>query len=905
MSTESEATLERKLIDNLTKNGYDYVKINDETDLKNNFRRQIEKFNDVILTDDEFNRVLIYLDQGSVFDKAKKLRDLYALERDDEIIYLRFLNKKEWCQNLFQVSNQITMNGIYENRYDVTLLINGLPLVQIELKRRGMEIRKAFNQIQRYTRHSYKGLFNYIQIFVISNGVNTKYFANSNSLSDITFDQTFFWKNEDNSNIRRLDKFTDTFLEKCNLAKMISQYMVLNDEDKKIMVLRAYQKYAIEAILHQALEIKQNGYIWHTTGSGKTLTSFKASRLLSKNESIDKVIFVVDRKDLDDQTSKEFNKFEAGSIVDVYNTSQLINKLTGEDKLIITTIQKLTRAVDRNPKRLEDVKNQRIIFIYDECHRSQFGVMHDNIENYFSNSLSYGFTGTPIFAVNSHGEKTTKDIFGKRLHSYLIKDAIADNNVLGFSVDYWSTIKSKNGPDEDVESIDTKEALEHDERINMTCDYIVDSYNHKTHNGDFNAMLTVTQGEVIHKYYKFLRQKNPNLKIACIYTYDANSKLINDKTERDYLENYITDYNSMFGSNYSTDTFAEYQKDIAKRMKNNTLDLLLVKDMFLTGFDCKELNTLYIDKKMVYHTLLQAYSRTNRLNGKLKPHGNIVCFRNLKEDTDRAMRLFSDDAPLEDILMYDYEHYVKEFNEEIERLFNLVKTFEEAQALTSEKEKKNFVIIFRNLLRTKNKLDNFTEFSFDDVDIEEQDFNDFKSVYLDIYDEMKTEPGEKVSILDDIDFELELIGNNNINVDYIINLLKDLVPESPSYKKDRGRILKLVNETERLRSKIDLIEKFIEENIGRAIETQTPIEEEFDTFMQKERKQAFCDLIKNENLKEDTTRKIIEEYEFSNKFDEDKVEETFKDEKLGLIKRMKKRKSVIEKIKEILEKFEY
>ncbi len=905
MSTESEATLERKLIDNLTKSGYDYVKINDEDDLKDNFRRQIEKFNNVVLTDDEFNRVLIYLDQGSVFDKAKKLRDLYALERDDEIIYLRFLNKKEWCQNLFQVSNQITMNGIYENRYDVTLLINGLPLVQIELKRRGMEIKKAFNQIQRYTRHSYKGLFNYIQIFVISNGVNTKYFANGNSLSDITFDQTFFWKKEDNTNIRQLDEFTDTFLEKCNLAKMISQYMVLNDEDKKLMVLRAYQKYAIEAILHQALEIKQNGYVWHTTGSGKTLTSFKASRLLAKNESIDKVIFVVDRKDLDDQTSKEFNKFEAGSIVDVSNTRQLINKLTGGDKLIITTIQKLTRAVDRNPKRLEDVKNQRIIFIYDECHRSQFGIMHDNIEEYFSNSLSYGFTGTPIFAVNSHGEKTTKDVFGKRLHSYLIKDAIADNNVLGFSVDYWSTIKSKNGPDEDVASIDTREALEHDKRIDMTCDYIVDSYNHKTHNGDFNAMLTVTQGGVIHKYYKFLRQKNPNLKIACIYTYDANGELINGKTERDYLEDYISDYNSMFGSNYSTETFSEYQKDIAKRMKNNTLDLLLVKDMFLTGFDCKELNTLYVDKKMVYHTLLQAYSRTNRLNGKLKPHGNIVCFRNLKDDTDRAMRLFSDDAPLEDILMYDYEHYVKEFNEELERLFDLVKTFEEAQALTSEKEKRNFVIIFRNLLRTKNKLDNFTEFTFKDVAIDEQDFNDFKSAYLDIYDEMKKEPGEKVSILDDIDFELELIGNNNINVDYIINLLKDLVPESPSYTKDRGRILKLVNETERLRSKIDLIEKFIDENIGRAIETQTPIEEEFDTFMKKERKQAFCDLIEDENLKEDKTRKIIEEYEFSNKFDEDEVEETFKDEKLGLIKRMKKRKSVIEKIKEILEKFEY
>lgn len=905
MSTESEAVLEDRLIKLLSSNGYEFVKIKDEDELNQNFRNQFEKFNDIELSDEEFDRLLIYMDQGSIFDKAKKLRDKYPLVREDETIHLDFLNQKEWCKNIFQVSNQITMRGEHENRYDVTLLINGLPLVQIELKRRGMDIKKAFNQIKRYYKNSFKKLFNYIQIFVISNGNNTKYFANANVFKDINEDQTFFWKKKNNENIRKLDAFAETFLEKCHIAKMISQYMVLNEEEEKIIVLRAYQKYAVEAILEQALEHKQNGYIWHTTGSGKTLTSFKVSKLLSKEKSVDKVLFVVDRKDLDDQTSKEFNKFSPGSIIDVANTNKLVEKLVGDDELIVTTIQKLDNAVKRDSKSLQNVKDKHIIFIYDECHRSQFGTMHDNIENYFNNSLSYGFTGTPIFTINSNGEKTTKDVFGKRLHSYLIKDAIADENVLGFSIDYWKTAKSKKIKDEEVKSIDTKEVLESDQRIGMICDYIVESYNAKTRNGMFNAMLTVSQGPVIHKYYKYLRERNPELKIACIYTYDANGEFTDEMQDRDYLDKYIDDYNKMFHTQFTSERFDLYQKDISKRMKKRLIDLLLVKDMFLTGFDSKNLNTLYVDKNMVYHTLLQAYSRTNRLNGKLKPHGNIVCFRNLKKDTDEAIRLFSDNAPLEEILMYDYEHYVKIFNDLTEKLYKLVKTVEEAYDLISEKEKEEFVLIFRDILRTKNKLDNFTEFTFENLIMDEQEFNDFKGAYLDIYDGIKPGQDEKVSILDDIDFELELISTEKVNVDYILELLENLDPKEPSYQNDVKGILKLVNESEKLRSKIELIERFITEKIGDIGEKPVNVGGQFDDFMSQEKNKAVSNLIQKEKLDSATLAKIISEYEFSEKFDEDLVEESFIDKGLGIIARIDKRERVMDKIREVLAMFEY
>lgn len=909
MSTQSEAVLEEQLIRQLVENGYESIVINDEKNLNANFKRQLEKLNKISLTDDEFTRIYNHLDGGSKFDKAKKLRDRYALEREDGTVYIKFLNQKDWCKNLFQVSNQITIQGKYENRYDVTLLINGLPLVQIELKRRGNTLKEAFNQIGRYMRHSYKGLFNYIQIFVMSNGINTKYFANVNSPSELNFEFTFFWKDENNNNIKLLDEFTDTFLEKCNLAKMISKYMVLNESSKNLMVLRAYQKYAVEAVLNQALEVKQNGYIWHTTGSGKTLTSFKVSQLLAEEPSIYKVIFVVDRNDLDIQTNKEFNNFCPGCVDGTEHTGALVKNLLSEkNKLVTTTIQKLSRAVKRkrSQSRLSKIKDKNIIFIFDECHRSQFGEMHQAITSFFENSLCYGFTGTPIFKENAAGGKTTKSIFGKRLHTYAIKDAIADHNVLGFSVDYFGGAKIKEGVEGEVSSINTQEVFEDENRMNQIVDHIIESYDKKTRNREFNAIFAVPPKGFIHKYYDLFKKKEHNLKIAAIFTFKANEDL-DEKEEhsRDLFEGYIKDYNKMFKTNFSTDTFQEYYADVSKRMKNRDIDLLLVINMFLTGFDSKLLNTLYVDKNLEYHTLLQAFSRTNRIYNPRKSQGNIVCFRYIKEETDEAIKLFSNEDAIEDVLMAPYEYYVQQFNEAVDELHKVVVTLEDALNLESEKEKERFVVNFRELSRVKNKLDIFTEFTFDDLNMNEQEFNDFKSQYLDLYDVINADKKQgKVSILNDIDFELELLRNDKINVDYILNLLKDLDVSSSSFEYDKERILNLVSETEHLRNKKTLIEKFINEKLGNIDAKTTTVEEEFDNFMRSERRDAICNVVEDENLKEDVARKIFDKYEFSGKLENDLIKDSFKD-KLKFKERNSKVQTVKDKIKEIFNIFDY
>lgn len=781
-----------------------------------------------------------------------------------------------------------------------------MPLVQIELKRRGMPIKEAFNQINRYVYHSYSGLFDFIQIFVISNGVNTKYFANGRD-GDISFEFTFFWKDEENKNIRQLSEFADTFLEKCNLAKMISKYMVLNESSKTLMVLRAYQKYAVEAVLHQALEIKQNGYVWHTTGSGKTLTSYKVSQLLAEDESIYKVIFVVDRRDLDIQTNKEFNSFCDGCVNTTKHTGALIKNLTteGKGKLVTTTIQKLSKAVNTRGdlKRLQAIKDKNIILIFDECHRSQFGHMHNSITEFFTNSLSFGFTGTPIFAENSDGARTTQSIFKKQLHTYMIKDAIADNNVLGFSVDYYGGAKLKNIRDMEVESIDTKEFLESDKRLGQIVDKVIESYDSKTKNREFNAMFAVSRGGVIHKYYKLFKEKKHDLKVATIFSFKANEDISERTHSQDLLDSYMQDYNEMFDTNFTTDDFKGYHADVSKRMKNREIDLLLVVDMFLTGFDSKLLNTLYVDKDLKFHALLQAFSRTNRIINIRKSQGNIVCFRNIKEDVDNAIGLFSKGGT-EEIILPPYEYFVDEFNKALVKFYNLVKTIDEAQNLQSEKDKETFVLNFRELLRIKNKLDIFFEFTFDDLNMTEQEFNDFKSVYLDIYDEFKKPDNGGVSVIKDIDFELELLRNDTINVDYILQLIADLDLNSPSFGHDKARILKIMKETEHLRSKIGLIEIFIDEILGNIDTKQTNVFEAFDNFMKAERKAAFCNIIEEEELKEDIARRVIDAYEFSGKFDEDLIKESFKNE-LKFRERKIKVNNVKHKIENVFEKFAY
>lgn len=896
MATQSEAALEKCLIDKLTDGAYERVKIGDEYGLKTNLKSQIERFNKVELSDDEFNKILLHLESGTIFDKAKKLRDKYVVKREDEVIYIDFFNTKDWCKNIFQVTNQVTMKDTYENRYDVTILINGLPLVQVELKKRGAELKVAFNQINRYRHHSYKGLFQYIQIFVISNGVNTKYFANN---KDLSYKYTFFWKDKDNQNVSNLNEFAETFLERCHLSKMIARYTVLNETSKSIMVLRAYQYYAVEAILDKALNTTNNGYVWHTTGSGKTLTSFKVSQILSEEINIDKIIFVVDRQDLDYQTFKEFNSFSQGSVDSTDSTKTLVKQLLGPEKLIITTIQKLSRAVSRH-KSIERVKDQKIILIFDECHRSQFGKMHEVITSFFTNLQYFGFTGTPIFAINSVDGMTTKSLFKDRLHSYVIKDAIRDDNVLGFSVEYLGRYKNKATLDIEVEDIDRKELMESEDRLEKIVDYIIANHDRKTYNREFNALFAVSSIEILTKYYEIFQKKDHDLNIAAIYSFDANEQIKGDEHSRDKLERCIQDYNKMFGTNYETGTFKEYYIDVSKRSKDKQIDILLVVNMFLTGFDSKLLNTLYVDKNLQYHGLLQAYSRTNRILNEKKKFGNIVSFRNLKHETDKSIRLYSDEDAMETVIVKPCKEYRDKFNHVLKYLFEITPTVGAVDILPSEEEQLKFVKIFRELLRLLNKLSVFTEFSFDHLDISEQAFNDFKSKYLDLWDGTKN-PREKVSVLDDVDFEVELVRRDNINVAYILTLLKELDIGSPSFEKDKEFILKTMEGSHELRSKIELIENFIDRNLPQ-IQDKGKIEGNFETYIDEEKNKAVKELILEEKLDKDITRAIIAEYEFSGKMRNDIIKESFT-ERLGLKEKRSKLQRIRDLIMNLVDKF--
>ena len=929
MDVESEQMLEEKFIEQLQSMGYERIKIKNEDQLNSNFKKQLEKLNKKELngnpiTDEEFERILTYLDSGSIFDKADKLRDEYTIKRDNGMsVSIKFLNP-DWCRNIFQVSNQITMRSKHEYRYDVTILINGLPLVQVELKRRSVAISEAFNQVKKYMKYSYKNLFGYIQIFIVSNGLETKYFANSRP-EDINFGYTFYWKDKENKNIHSLESFTEDFLEKCNIAKMISKFMVLNESSKELMVLRAYQKYAVDAVLEQALENKLNGYVYHTTGSGKTLTSFKVSQLLAEEPSIHKVIFVVDRRDLNDQTNKEFNKFCPKCVGTSEHTGALVkNLLSDKNKLITTTIQKLAIAVNRKHtrKKLEKIKDENIILIFDECNRSQFGKMHQDISSFFENCLSYGFTGTPIFEENSMGLKTTKTIFGKRLHTYMIKDAIADHNVLGFSIDYYQTLKMKDDiVDEEVYSIKINEAYASKERLNLIVDHILDSYNAKTKDREFNAIFAVSQktkdnpSGFIHDYYKLfkdkIKERKLDFKVATIFTYAPNENFDETgKHSQELLDEYMADYNAMFGTNFNTETMGEYHRDVCKRMKTREIDLLLVINMFLTGFDSKLLNTLYVDKNLEYHGLLQAFSRTNRICNPHKSHGNIVCYRPLHDEVDKAIALFSNNSPSEDIFIPPYEKLVEIFNNDLKELHKLVKKAQEVYELQSEKQQLKFVLGFKKLMKTKNKLDTYLEFTFNDLKLNEQEYEDFTGAYLHIKEIVDNhEKGGKggkggTTILEDIDFELDLLRTDKINVDYILELL-DNMNITDKYDKEREKIVRMMENTVHLRSKIKLMEKFMDSELNRIKDNNLNIKEEFDNFINKERRQAICDLIDEEELIEEITREVLSEYEFSEKLDEKLIREAFKDKTLKYKDRKAKIKKVKDEISEIFEMFDF
>lgn len=895
MTTQSEQALEESLITQLQKMKYERVVIADEKALVANLKAQLQKHNHTEFSDAEFSRILNHLTKGNVFDRAKTLRDKMHLVRDDgkTSFYVEFFNQSEWCQNQFQVASQVTVRGSYKNRYDVTILINGLPLVQIELKRRGLELKEAFNQTQRYHKHSYNsghGLFMYIQLFVISNGVNTKYYANHYGL---TFDFASYWTDAENNKIAELGAFAEEFLGPCHVAKMIAKYIVLT-EKRVPKVLRPYQYHAVEAIVNQVKNSTKGGYIWHTTGSGKTLTSFKASQIIMELPDIYKVVFVVDRNDLDTQAIREFNEFQKDSVDQTDSTLDLVKRFGNPDaKLIVTTIQKLNNAVtgDRHLLKMDEHRDKKIVFIFDECHRSQFGKTHKRITEYFTNYQLFGFTGTPIFKDNASmgemGKRTTGELFGERLHRYIITDAINDGNVLKFMVEYVGRYKRKgtvNEIDIEVEAIDTKELMESPQRLEKVADYILANHDRKTHSREFNAIFAVSSIELLSKYYEIFKEKQASrerkLKIATIFSYSANENddvnqfleedvqlSLFDKVNphsRDKLESYIADYNKMFGTNYTTKdslSFYNYYRDIANRVKNRQVDILLVVNMFLTGFDSPMLNTLYVDKNLRYHGLLQAYSRTNRIAGEIKPQGNIVVFRNLRKATNKSLELFGNKDAEEIVFVKPYDEYLVEMQQALMLLRKIAADPQAVDKLVGEQQKLDFVKAFREVVRLKNILSSFGDFALAEVDIDAQEFADYKSKYLDIHDSVqRNRAKEKVSILEDVDFVMELIKRDEINVDYITRLLAVLVDASVGQKESLTKnILSLVSSEPELRSKRDLIEKFIKDNIPKITDADA-VEEEFQIFWTKEKTNAFEQMCREEGMVTDKLQHLIDDY---------------------------------------------
>ena len=930
-----EQELEKNLIEQLSSQGYEVISIKDEEDLVVNFKIQLEKFNKIKLSDSEFKKIQVHLAGGSIFEKAKRLRDKFELMTDKgEIKYISFIDKECIENNIFQVTNQITMKGQYENRYDVTILINGLPLTQIELKKRGVQLKKAFYQIQRYQRHSfsYKALFQYIQIFIISNEENTRYFSNN---GELRYEFTFPWTDEHNLKKNRLVDFTKSFLDKKHLWSMITKYIVTNETQKALMILRPYQYYAVEKIIDRVKNYPSfNGYIWHTTGSGKTLTSFKASQIIATLGEIDKVVFCVDRKDLDYQTAKEFNAFEEGSISKVEDTNEFVEKMvSGNKKVVVTTIQKLNNAISKPYylKQMEKIKNKRIVFIFDECHRTQFGDTHKRIDNFFTNKQFFGFTGTPIFAENAVKYRTTKDLFGDCLHKYTIKEAIDDENVLGFSVEYYSTfnLKNKDGddlsPDEMIENgIDTKKVYSNRERLEKIVDFIIEHHNNKTSSREYQSIFAISNIDTLIEYYRIFKERNTNLKIAGIFTYDANVDLANDegtfevegdecKHPREYLDEIVADYNKMFGDNFNLNAdngFNSYFIDISKKVKERKIDILLVVNMFLTGFDSKYLNTLYVDKNLKYHGLIQAYSRTNRILNVNKPHGNIVCFRNLKKRTDEAIKLFSDENAIETVLMKSYSEYVVILNEYLETLKELASSSEEVDNLETEDNKLAFIETFKNILRVMNKLETFSNFDFKDFDITQDDFESYKSKYIDMYDTLvgSRVKGDrrKTSVIDEIDFELELLAKDTVDVSYIISLIKNLDNRENSFVKDVEYILKTVDSIPKLKNKRELLERFIEENREIfSIEFKGNLEDKLQKFMKKKRDEAILEMVAEEELSFGKVNEIVEKCEFTDKKPDFNDIRSSLTGKVSVLKLNKKIQGIQERIEKILDRFNF
>ena len=977
-SYQSEQELENEFIKMLTEQGYEYLKIHNSESLIKNLRTQLEIVNDYKFTDSEWNRFFsdsIANNNDGIVEKTRKIQEdnIQVLKRDDGTSKnITLIDKKCIHNNRLQVINQYVENsGNYDNRYDVTILVNGLPLVHIELKRRGVALKEAFNQINRYQRDSFwagSGLYEYIQIFVISNGTSTKYYSNTTRESHIkeqistrnkskktsnSFEFTSYWADSNNKVISDLVDFTRTFFAKHTILNILTKYCVFTSEEL-LLVMRPYQIVATERILNRIQvatnykkmgTIEAGGYIWHTTGSGKTLTSFKTAQLASKLDYIDKVLFVVDRKDLDYQTMKEYDRFQKGAANGNRSTKVLQKQLEDTtSKIIVTTIQKLSEFVKRNKN--HPVYQKHLVLIFDECHRSQFGDMHKMIVQNFKNYHLFGFTGTPIFAKNAGRTTnpdfcTTEQAFGEKLHTYTIVDAINDGNVLPFRIDYINTIKAKEGmTDKEVEAINTEEALSSPERVSNVVSYIIEHFDQKTKRNSFydlkgqrvngfNSMFAVASIPMAKKYYlefkKQLEEKQKDLTIATIYSYAQNEEDTSDgilddegfetnlldKSSREFLDFAIDEYNKKFKTNFSSEGngFQDYYKDLSDKVKHREIDLLIVVNMFLTGFDATTLNTLWVDKNLKQHGLIQAYSRTNRILNSVKTYGNIVCFRNLQEATNDAIALFGDKNATGIVLLKSYEDYYYGYEDDNgkkqigyeERIAILLQKYPLGVQIVGEKAEKDFIVSIGNILRLRNILSSFDKFAGNEI-LSERDFQDYTGMYVDLYQKYKQkDDGEKESIKDDIVFEMELVKQVEVNIDYILMLVAKYHQSNCEDKEILGTIDKAIKSSLALRSKKELIDGFISK-----INADTNVMDDWGKFVKEQKEIDLKKIINDENLNEKETRKFLD-----NAFRDGQVKTNGTDiekilppmRRFGGGNRAEKKENIIVKVKKFFEKY--
>ena len=977
-SYQSEQALENEFIRMLTEQGYDYLEIHDSESLIKNLRTQLEIVNYYKFTDSEWDRFFndsIANSNDGIVEKTRKIQEdnIQVLKRDDGTSKnITLIDKKCIHNNRLQVINQYVENsGNYDNRYDVTILVNGLPLVHVELKRRGVALKEAFNQINRYQRDSFwagSGLYEYIQIFVISNGTSTKYYSNTTRESHIkeqtstrnkskktsnSFEFTSYWADSNNKVIPDLVDFTRTFFAKHTILNILTKYCVFTSEDL-LLVMRPYQIVATERILNRIQvatnykkmgTIEAGGYIWHTTGSGKTLTSFKTAQLASKLEYIDKVLFVVDRKDLDYQTMKEYDRFQKGAANGNRSTKVLQKQLEDTtSKIIVTTIQKLSEFVKRNKN--HPVYQKHLVLIFDECHRSQFGDMHKMIVQNFKNYHLFGFTGTPIFAKNAGRTTnpdfcTTEQAFGEKLHTYTIVDAINDGNVLPFRIDYINTIKAKEGmTDKEVEAINTEEALSSPERVSNVVSYIIEHFDQKTKRNSFydlkgqrvngfNSMFAVDSIPMAKKYYlefkKQLEEKQKDLTIATIYSYAQNEEDTSDgilddegfetdlldKSSREFLDFAINEYNKKFKTNFSSEGngFQDYYKDLSDKVKHREIDLLIVVNMFLTGFDATTLNTLWVDKNLKQHGLIQAYSRTNRILNSVKTYGNIVCFRNLQEATNDAIALFGDKNATGIVLLKSYEDYYYGYEDDNgkkqigyeERIAMLLQKYPLGVQIVGEKAEKDFIASIGNILRLRNILSSFDKFAGNEI-LSERDFQDYTGMYVDLYQKYKQkDDGEKESIKDDIVFEMELVKQVEVNIDYILMLVAKYHQSNCEDKEILVTIDKAIKSSLALRSKKELIDGFISK-----INADTNVMDDWGKFVKEQKEIDLKKIINDENLNEEETRKFLD-----NAFRDGQVKTNGTDiekilppmRRFGGGNRAEKKENIIIKVKKFFEKY--